>query len=255
MIYAKNIVGRDFIVGDLHGNYSALMTLLEHVLFDQTVDRLFSVGDLVDRGPNSAQCLELISEPWFFPVLGNHEEMLIAAFNDPHHSKSIHGMNGGGWAYYPENVEVVHQYIDLVKALPHYIEVADSFSVMHAEPPYTKRGDLGSFHEDNWNTYECIDGQVTLWGRSWFYYFYGKDPKTVKKQAIPRSSKITTCYVGHSQVKSPVRLGFLVNLDTGSGKGGNLTLHCHTTNETFTCSKDNVVSNTEIWKIELCNSN
>jgi len=65
-----NTLGRDFIVGDLHGCRSLLEDLLAEVAFDGARDRLFSVGDLVDRGPDSEGCLELLKEPWFYPVLG-----------------------------------------------------------------------------------------------------------------------------------------------------------------------------------------
>lgn len=72
--------GRDFCVGDLHGCLSMLEELLEAAEFDRQRDRLFSVGDLVHRGPDSAACLCLAEEPWFYPVMGNHEAMQIAAY-------------------------------------------------------------------------------------------------------------------------------------------------------------------------------
>ncbi len=87
-----NTRGRDFIVGDLHGSLAMLETLLRHVGFDAARDRLFSVGDLVDRGADSAGCLALLDEPWFFAVLGNHEEMMAA--NDSDWMR-----NGGGWIF------------------------------------------------------------------------------------------------------------------------------------------------------------
>ena len=55
-----NINAHDFIVGDLHGCRAMLDTLLAHVGFDGSRDRLFSVGDLVDRGPDSEGCLDLL---------------------------------------------------------------------------------------------------------------------------------------------------------------------------------------------------
>ena len=72
-----NIDGRDFVVGDLHGCYDELFALLKHVKFDYKNDRVFSTGDLIDRGPKSEECLQLLSKPWFFSVLGNHEDLLI----------------------------------------------------------------------------------------------------------------------------------------------------------------------------------
>ncbi len=82
----ENLHGRDFVVGDLHGCRRELDQALDAVCFDETVDRLFSVGDLTDRGPDSVSCLELLDEPWFHAVQGNHEAMLVTWFAAPPHS-------------------------------------------------------------------------------------------------------------------------------------------------------------------------
>ena len=42
------------------------MQALLNVDFDFEVDRVFSVGDLIDRGPDSLKCLELVLNKWFF---------------------------------------------------------------------------------------------------------------------------------------------------------------------------------------------
>ena len=67
------------MLGDLHGHYPALLHLLNTVQFDPTVDRLFSVGELIDRGPDSLACLQLLQQPWFYAVLGNHEAICLEA--------------------------------------------------------------------------------------------------------------------------------------------------------------------------------
>lgn len=36
---------------------------------------MFSVGDLVDRGPESDRVLEWLARPWFFSICGNHDFM------------------------------------------------------------------------------------------------------------------------------------------------------------------------------------
>ena len=82
--HPANLQGRDFIVGDLHGHPDVLRRLMDHVAFDYDMDRLFSVGDLVDRGPNSAGALDLLEAPSFYPVLGNHDAMLLATLNLDH---------------------------------------------------------------------------------------------------------------------------------------------------------------------------
>jgi len=50
-------LGKDYIAGDLHGCFSLLERLMEEVSFDKNHDRFFSVGDLIDRGPESFRCL------------------------------------------------------------------------------------------------------------------------------------------------------------------------------------------------------
>ena len=71
-----NTLGKDYVIGDLHGCYVLLILLLHQVKFNPNVDRLISVGDLVDRGNNSLECFNLLNRPWFYSVLGNHEDLL-----------------------------------------------------------------------------------------------------------------------------------------------------------------------------------
>ena len=71
--FPKNDVGRDIVVGDIHGYFSILQTALEEINFDPQFDRLFALGDLVDRGPHSPAALEWLRKPWFHSVIGNHD--------------------------------------------------------------------------------------------------------------------------------------------------------------------------------------
>ena len=71
-----NRQGRDIFVGDIHGFLEIFQKGLAALKFDQNKDRVFCVGDLIDRGPDSLACLRLTQEKWFHAVLGNHERML-----------------------------------------------------------------------------------------------------------------------------------------------------------------------------------
>ena len=73
--------GRLFVCGDIHGCYDELMQQLGLVGFDTGRDRLVALGDLIDRGPKSAEVLALLTEPWFTSIRGNHEELMIQAVN------------------------------------------------------------------------------------------------------------------------------------------------------------------------------
>lgn len=78
MVVVKiNSSGRDFAVGDIHGSFDALYRALEHIGFDHINDRLFSVGDLVNRGSQSSEVTTWLDYPWFYAICGNHELMTI----------------------------------------------------------------------------------------------------------------------------------------------------------------------------------
>lgn len=96
--FTRNRSGRDFVIGDLHGDYAKLDEALQKQGFDPGSDRLFALGDLIDRGPASARLVGLLHEPWFSSVLGNHELMLLEGLADPS-SAELHRINGGDWFY------------------------------------------------------------------------------------------------------------------------------------------------------------
>ena len=95
--FSRNKSGRDFAVGDIHGCFWMLTCGLEVIGFDPRVDRLFSVGDLVDRGMESHRVLSWLEQPWFHAVCGNHDSMTWrAALGDPYQQVD-HLQHGGQW--------------------------------------------------------------------------------------------------------------------------------------------------------------
>jgi serine/threonine protein phosphatase 1 len=136
----KNRQGRDLVVGDLHGHRSLFDRELDRIGFDPQRDRVLSVGDLIDRGPESVAALALIEEPWFHAVLGNHELMLLnylGYYSSRAQSRKSFSTGGGAWIKdaLARHRRLMGRLADRVAALPMSIHVAGdlAFNVMHGD--------------------------------------------------------------------------------------------------------------------------
>ena len=69
----------DYALGDIQGCFDPLQRLLEKIKFDDQSDRLWFVGDLVNRGPDSLNTLRFIKNLPITPriTLGNHDLHLL----------------------------------------------------------------------------------------------------------------------------------------------------------------------------------
>lgn len=198
--------GRVFVLGDLHGMSHLLEALLSAAAFDAGADLLWSLGDLVDRGPFSPRCLELLDEPWFRAIRGNHEQMMLDAVDDPP-SLERWIMNGGEWcADYPWNDPALRARLE---ALPWAAELK------------TRVGRIGLVHADvnpgmDWGEFvRALDAGVlsaretALWSRRTAYRAFGRQPGRHLDGA-------DLVLVGHSIVDKNLLWGNFWFLDTGA---------------------------------------
>ncbi|MCX8957527.1 bis(5'-nucleosyl)-tetraphosphatase (symmetrical) ApaH [Erwinia psidii] len=71
-----------YLIGDIHGCYDELQSLLQQVAFDPSYDTLWLTGDVVARGPASLEVLRFVHSlgDAVRMVLGNHDLHLLAVF-------------------------------------------------------------------------------------------------------------------------------------------------------------------------------
>ncbi|MGB1110651.1 MAG: symmetrical bis(5'-nucleosyl)-tetraphosphatase [Gammaproteobacteria bacterium] len=124
---------RIFAIGDVQGCAQPLEELLRHIRFDPAEDRLWFVGDLVNRGPDSLSVLRRVKSlgDAAVCVLGNHDLHLLAlAFGNRQKDKSNPGLQAVLDA--PDGPELIHW----LRHLPmiHHDEKI-GFTMVHAGLP------------------------------------------------------------------------------------------------------------------------
>ncbi|WP_432263107.1 metallophosphoesterase [Cupriavidus sp. TMH.W2] len=207
--FGRNLRGRDFVIGDVHGAYDLVLMAMQRAGFDKTRDRLFSVGDLVDRGPGSYRCRRFLQQPYVHACRGNHEDMLLQLYANGEPSKEVLDWmvrkNGLGWWLEVDNQERA-AILNEIRKLPLAMELE------------TERGKVGFIHADvpdgmSWQdlllALERGDEKVTqtvLWGR-----------ERIRHNNENGVAGVGRLFVGHTpQWKGARRFGNVYAVDTGA---------------------------------------
>lgn len=214
--FSINTQGRDFAVGDIHGCFTALQQALDYISFNPSKDRLFSVGDLVDRGPESDKVLDWLDRPWFHAICGNHDFMTWRSALGIPYPEVNHLEHGGNWLN-SLDPEVKRSIGERLKVLPFAIEIKTPEGIVglvHADCPYDDWKDMQNYSLSE-SALECC-----LWSRERYQRGYINDIRNVR--AVVH---------GHTTVRKLQKLGNVFFIDTGGWKpaiGGFTFLNLHT---------------------------
>lgn len=155
--------GVDWFVGDIHGQLDLLKAVLGKIEFDKSKDRLFAVGDLIDRGPQSIETLDFFLDNEFaHSVWGNHEWCLREELlgNEEIISLCKTPIHGAAWR---ENLsaDYLQIFVDKMdKVFPLLLTVdqpnGQTIGVIHASPPdnwqaFTQGSDIENWTDVLWD--------------------------------------------------------------------------------------------------------
>ena len=231
--FATNTAGADWVVGDVHGCFTHLETALRAVGFDAAADRLFSVGDLVDRGPESAAAIEWVGDGRIRgAVKGNHEALMQRALSMPRASvpDRMWRENGGGWGRsLRDDAGALARWRAWLDALPLALTIETAhgrIAVIHAQAPAPTWDESVALLES-----EGAEGEHARVRALWSRLRYGVLQHEFNEYRSDHAGGCADCrlvMVGHTPLRAPDRRENVVNLDTGAaiarGDYGRLTL-------------------------------
>jgi serine/threonine protein phosphatase 1 len=214
----SNVQGQDYVIGDLHGECGQLDHLLKAVSFNPERDRLFSVGDLIDRGENSLAAIKLQDKPWFYAVRGNHEQMLIEAIT--RHDLRLWRYDWGDWAEHLSQAEltVLAEQLDQMPSVIVVGEAAQRFHIVHAALSYPSQVVMRDQMVDKLHGQFIEDHQSLFWSR-WMAFrhrmFAGHNQEMLAAEAIEPNLSLTFC--GHTPLPVASWLWSHYLIDQGAG--------------------------------------
>jgi len=234
-----------FCLGDVHGHLEPLQEVLKKCEFDYDNDFLITLGDIVDRGDKSFECVEeLFKIKNRIDIKGNHDENFYNI------------MSGRGDAYFKHgSTETIQSYINncnpekiIHKTFSGYYTDFDifdypksHFDFFQNQKLYYILGEDTYFVHGGINRHYPIDEQID---NNVFYNDRDFWAAALSHTHINNSFKINgdpkKVFIGHTPTthwKSSVPMkaanGVIINLDTGCGKGGKLTIMNIDTEEFF----------------------
>jgi len=208
---------RRFVLGDIHGEVGYLKEVLEKVNFDYKNDLLIQVGDIVDRGPEPFLCMdELLKIKNLVLILGNHDQTFIQYIKGKKNILALYPANGvqateNKWNNLTEDQQEYYTIKIFDKMKPYYV-TDDNILFVH-----------GGF--DPSEPIEMQSESYLVWDRDLVNAAY---KALIDKNKTPLTN-YKKVFIGHTPtlyygLYKPFHGGGVINVDTGSGKGGPLSI-------------------------------
>ena len=167
-------MGRIWVIPDSHGCLKTMRTLVENLIRLRRNDKLYFLGDYIDRGPDSKGLIDYIMQLAFdgydiTAIRGNHEDFMVKVWEEANQPWGLSNMmsrrkiykewfESGGeptmQSFGTADIKLVPAaYIDWIKSLPLYVEL-EKYVLVHA-----------GFNFEAENIY--ADEQAMMWARDY----------------------------------------------------------------------------------------
>lgn len=232
---------RRLLIGDLHGAYRCLLDVLDACRFEFGKDHLYFTGDVADGYPEVFECIRFFRQlKNFHPVIGNHDIWLqnyLAYGISPANWLSQGGIHSvSSFKKSGLSKDGLADYAEYLSTWP-YAVLEENFCLMHAGPseatPYDVLGLLAKLKRKLYertasevSDYRKIPEISAVWSRD--YYYSALDHVNGMKPLMKPFEPGIEFFVGHTPVLDGIpficKKYRLINIDTGTGYGGRLTI-------------------------------
>ena len=210
---------RTLVIGDIHGGYKTLIQCFERSKFDYKNDRLIVLGDVCDGWAETKKAIdELLKVKNLIFIMGNHDVWVLDWMeDDEHHTDNMLWVKQGGKMtlksyHYEDHLDIPAEHVDFLKNKSHLWYEENGILFVH--------GGIGinTKVEDN-----CA--QDIMWDRelittAWKNKKNGIDKKLTSYKEV---------WLGHTSTWAfgtglPLICGGIIDIDTGGGYEGKLTI-------------------------------
>lgn len=238
--------GRTLAIGDIHGNFKGLQQCLERSNFNNNIDTLISLGDVVDGHTQSFEVVEeLLKIKNLITIKGNHDDWFLQWLNtsiNPTNWKQGQKATGlsylshsrpdeawftikttpGGGQHYVENImtnDIPDRHISFFKnQLPYYLDDNNNLFVhggFNRHYPLEEQGDILWWDRDLWSQALSFGTMSAVEG--------------IKNPKFKMLGDYNEVFIGHTSTEfwgqdTPMNAANIWNLDTGGGFKGKISI-------------------------------
>ena len=225
-------MNKTYIIGDIHGMYDKLIACLQAVNFDYNNDTLIQLGDVVDRGPKSFECIEeLLKIKNLIAIKGNHDHEFHEGLKTGSYNLFTQGAKETCMSYI-RNLDIGDSTIP--EDLSFYHIPTNHYNFFISLLPYYIDKDNNLFIHGGYNRHYLIeeekDIEVFWWDRDLLHS--ARSYATMKhneEHPFKMKNNFKNVFIGHTPVQyfnetTPQKYANIWLLDTGAGKSSSGTV-------------------------------